>query len=198
MKLAHDDLELRPLRARDSATWSEVRVRNESWLKRWEGRPPSLPKASWPDRHSPAVYTAMLRSHRREARAGRMLPLAVFSDGRLAGQVTVNGIVRGAFDSAYVGYWVDRRVAGRGVVPTALAMVLDHCFGPVGLHRVEANVRPENAASIRVVEKLGFREEGRHARYLFIDDDWRDHLSYALLREDQPEGVLRRLLASSG
>lgn len=173
-----------------------MRIRNEAWLKRWEGRPPSLPKASWPDRHSPAVYTAMLRNHRREARAGRMLPLAVFAAGRLAGQVTVNGIVRGAFDSAYVGYWVDRRVAGQGVLPTALAMVLDHCFGPVGLHRVEANVRPENAASIRVVEKLGFREEGRHARYLFIDDDWRDHLSYALLREDQPEGVLRRFLAS--
>lgn len=198
MKLAHGDVELRPLRARDSATWSEVRIRNEAWLKRWEGRPPSLPKASWPDRHSPAVFTAMLRNHRREARAGRMLPLAVFCDGRLAGQVTVNGIVRGAFDSAYVGYWVDHRVAGRGVTPTALALVLDHCFGPVGLHRVEANVRPENAASIRVVEKLAFREEGRHARYLFIDDDWRDHLSYALLREDQPEGVLRRFLSSHG
>ena len=197
VKLAHEDVSLRPLRARDAGTWSEVRIRNESWLKRWEGRPPSLPKASWPDRHSPAVFSAMLRNHRREARAGRMLPLGVFVDGRLAGQVTVNGIVRGAFDCGYVGYWVDREVAGRGVLPTALALVLDHCFGAVGLHRVEANVRPENAASLRVVEKLGFRREGLHARYLFIDDDWRDHVSFALLREDAPEGVLLRYLSGT-
>ncbi len=190
VRLAHGDVEVRPLRARDATAWSDVRIRNESWLRQWEGRPPSRPPATWHDRHSPAVYSAMLRNHRREARAGRMLPLAVHVDGRLAGQVTVNGVVRGAFDSGYVGYWVDRAVAGRGVMPTALAMVLDHCFGPVGLHRVEANVRPENAASRRVVEKLGFREEGLHARYLFIDDDWRDHASYALLREDAPGGVL--------
>lgn len=195
VRLAHEDVEVRPLRGRDAAAWSDVRIRNESWLRQWEGRSPSLPPASWRDRHSAAVFSAMLRNHRRESRAGRMLPLAVDVAGRLAGQVTVNGVVRGAFDSAYVGYWVDRKVAGRGVMSTALGLVLDHCFGPVGLHRVEANVRPENVASRRVVEKLGFREEGVHARYLFIDEDWRDHVSYALLREDAPEGVLLRYLA---
>jgi ribosomal-protein-alanine N-acetyltransferase len=71
-------------------------------------------------------------------------------------------------------------------------MVVDHCFGAVGLHRVEANVRPENAASRRVVEKLGFREEGLHQRYLYIDGGWRDHISYAVTREDVPDGMLRR------
>ena len=178
--------------------WSETRIRNEGWLKRWEGRSPSLPRISWPDRHSPTVFPQMLRYFRKEAREGRMLPLAVIVDGRFGGQVTVNGVTRGAFDSGHVGYWVDRRFAGQGVLPTALAMVVDHCFGPVGLHRIEANVRPENTASLRVVEKLGFREEGRHARYLYIDDDWRDHLSFALLKEDQPEGVLRRYLSTRG
>jgi ribosomal-protein-alanine N-acetyltransferase len=189
-RLAHGDVEVRPLRARDAAAWSEVRVRNERWLSPWEGRSPSMPPASWRDRHSTAVFAAMLRSTRREARAGRVLPFAVVVDGRLSGQVTVNSIVRGAFDCGYVGYWVDERVAGRGVLPTALALVLDHCFGPVGLHRVEANVRPENAPSLRVVRKLGFREEGLHLRYLFIDEDWRDHLCFALLRDDHPGGVL--------
>ena len=77
---------------------------------------------------------------------------------------------------------------------SALALVLDHCFGPVGLHRVEANVRPENAASLRVVRKLGFVEEGLHRRYLFIDEAWRDHRSFALLADDLPDGVLRTLL----
>lgn len=185
---------MRPFRARDAHAWSELRIRNERWLAPWEGRNPSLPAASWRDRHSPAVFAAMLRLHRREARAGRVLPFAVHVEGVLAGQVTINSVVRGAFDCGYAGYWVDERVAGRGVLPTALALVLDHCFGPVGLHRVEANVRPENTASRRVVEKLGFRAEGLHARYLFIDEDWRDHLSFALLREDHPRGVLRSYL----
>jgi ribosomal-protein-alanine N-acetyltransferase len=142
------------------------------------------------------VFAAMLRGLRREARAGRALPFAVVVDGRLAGQVTVSTVVRGAFESAAVGYWVDQRVAGRGVMPTALALVADHCFGPVGLHRLEANVRPENAASLRVVDKLGFRAEGLHRRLLFIDEDWRDHLCHALLAQDVPEGVLRRYLAN--
>jgi ribosomal-protein-alanine N-acetyltransferase len=197
-RLAHGQVEVRPLRARDAPAWSELRIRNERWLSPWEGRPPAQPPAPWRDRHSPTVFAMMLRGTRREARAGRMLPFAVTVDGRLSGQITVNSIVRGAFDCGYVGYWVDERVAGHGVLPTALALVLDHCFGPVGLHRVEANVRPENAASRRVVDKLGFREEGLHARYLFIDEDWRDHVTYALLREDAPEGVLRRYLDRLG
>lgn len=174
-----------------------MRTRNERWLSPWEGRSPAAPTASWRERHSPTVFAAMLRVQRREARAGRTLPFAVHVDGRLSGQVTVNSVVRGAFDAGYVGYWVDERVAGRGVLPTALALVVDHCFGPVGLHRIEANVRPENAASRRVVEKLGFVQEGLHRRYLFIDDDWRDHLSFALLREDLPGGVLQHYLAGT-
>jgi len=183
---------LRPLRVRDATAWSEVRIRNEEWLAPWEGRPEHQPAAPWADRHNGAVYSAMLRNARKEARAGRSLPLAVTYDGRLAGQVTASTVVHGAFDSAAVGYWVDVDVAGRGVLPTALAMFVDHCFGVVGLHRIEANIRPENAASLRVVDKLGFRQEGRHLRYLYIDGGWRDHLSFALTREDVPGGLLRR------
>ncbi len=193
-RLEHEDVELRPFRARDVSAWCEIRVRNEGWLAPWEGRPPAQPPASWAERHSPAVFAAMLRHQRKEARAGRLLPFAVVHDGRLAGAVTVGGVVRGALDGAHVGYWVDERAAGRGVVTTAVALALDHCFGPVGLHRVEANVRPENGRSLRVVDKLGFTQEGRHRRYLFIDEQWRDHLSFALLADDAPGGVLRALL----
>lgn len=194
VRLAHAGVEVRPLRSRDGAAWSEVRTRNERWLAPWEGRPPSQRPTSWAARNSPAVFAAMLRTQRREARAGRMLPFGITVDGRLRGALTVAGVTRGAYDGAHVGYWVDAAVAGRGVVPTALALVLDHCFGPVGLHRVEANVRPENAASLSVVRKLGFVEEGRLRRYLLIDEAWRDHLSFALLAEDAPGGVLRRFL----
>lgn len=191
-ELADGPVGLRPLRVRDALTWSEVRTANEAWLAPWEGRPESAPPATWADRHTPAVFAAMLRTVRREARAGRSLPFAITYEGRLAGQMTLAGVVRGAFDNAFAGYWVDGRLAGRGIAPTALALAVDHAFGPVGLHRVEANIRPENTASRRVVEKLGFREEGLSPRYLFIDGAWRDHVSYALTREDVPGGLLRR------
>ena len=82
-----------------------------------------------------------------------------------------------------------RRTRGE---PTALSLVVDHCFGAAGLHRIEVNIRPENVASKRVVEKLDFRNEGLRPRLLSIDGAWRDHLSYALTAEDVPGGLLRR------
>jgi len=192
VRLTDGRVGLRPLRVRDATAWSEVRIRNEGWLAPWEGRPVTQPPSSWSDRHTGSVFAAMLRTARREARAGRSLPLAITYDGRLAGQITASNVIRGAFDSTSVGYWVDGALAGRGILPTALALLVDHCFGTIGLHRVEANIRPENTPSRRVVEKLGFRQEGLHERYLFIDGDWRDHLSYAVTSEDVPEGMLRR------
>ena len=195
-RLAHERVGVRPLRLRDRSAWVECRVRNQSWLEPWEGRPAHLPDATWEQRHNGSVFFAMHRALRREARAGRCLPFAITYDGALVGQITVSNVVRGAYDGASVGYWVDRRVAGRGVVPTALALVVDHCFRDVGLHRVEAEVRPENAPSLRVVAKLGFREEGLHRRLLFIDGDWRDHVCFAVLREEAAGGVLRRYLRS--
>lgn len=183
---------IRPLRLRDAQTWTEVRVRNRDWLEPWEGSPPSQPSLPWEDRNTAGVYALLLRALRREARAGRSFPFGVTYDGRLVGQVTIGGVVRGAFDSGVLGYWVDRRVAGRGVVPTAVALAVDHVFDRAGLHRVEAAVRPENAASLRVLAKLGFRREGRYERYLHIDGGWRDHLAFALVRDDVPEGLLRR------
>ena len=84
--------------------------------------------------------------------------------GAARGSGDLGNIVRRAFCSAYAGYWVDARVAGRGVIPTALALAVDHAFQAGGLHRIEVNIRPENNASRRVVEKLGFREEAYHPR----------------------------------
>lgn len=77
-------------------------------------------------------------------------------------------------------------------MPTAVALVSDHCFRTVGLHRIEVCIRPENGPSRRVVEKLGFREEGLRPRYLHIDGAWRDHLVFALTAEEVPEGLLGR------
>ena len=113
---------------------------------------------------------------------------------QLVGQLTVSGIVGGSAAWGQVGYWVDQRVAGRGIVPTAVALAVDYCFDVLRLHRIEIAIRPENTKSLRVVTKLGFRPEGLRPRYLHIDGDWRDHLVFALNAEEVPGGLLQRWL----
>jgi ribosomal-protein-alanine N-acetyltransferase len=193
-QLRDGEVVLQPLRMRDGPAWLDLRLRNERWLAPWEATPPAVTwsRDGWAARHTLSGYTTMLRSLRRQSRAGVTLPFAVWAGGRLVGQLTVGNVVRGALNSAYIGYWVDEAFAGRGITPTAIALVADHCFGVLGLHRLEANIRPENVASRRVVEKLGFVSEGVHRSYLMIDGAYRDHLCYSILVEDAPGGVLRR------
>jgi ribosomal-protein-alanine N-acetyltransferase len=121
------------------------------------------------------------------------MPFAVEVDGQFAGQVTVNNIVRGSAQFASIGYWLDRGYAGRGVMPLAVALVIDHCFTTARLHRVEIAIRPENSNSLRVVEKLGLKEYGYAPRFLHIDGDWRDHRLYAVTVEEAPDGLVARL-----
>jgi ribosomal-protein-alanine N-acetyltransferase len=113
-----------------------------------------------------------------------MLPFMITYGGRVVGQINASNVVHGILRSCTVGYWVDGALAGRGITPTALALVIDHCFGPVGLHRVEVDIRPENRPSLRVVEKLGLRQEGFYQRYLDIDGGWRDHVAFAVTVEE--------------
>ncbi|MCP2271709.1 Acetyltransferase (GNAT) domain-containing protein [Actinokineospora diospyrosa] len=124
------------------------------------------------------------------------LPFVITVDGQFAGQVTVGNVIRGSLCSAWVGYWVAADTVGGGVATAATAMVVDHCFIAAGLHRVEATVRPENAASLRVLEKLGFRHEGLFRRYLDVAGAWRDHLCLAVTTEDIPTGLVSRLIAA--
>jgi [ribosomal protein S5]-alanine N-acetyltransferase len=128
-----------------------------------------------------------------EARAGRQLPFALEYDGEFIGQLTVNNVTRGSAQFASVGYWIDERYAGRGLVTRAVAMAVDHCFFVLHLHRIEIAIRPENAASLRIVEKLGIPEYGFAPRYLHIDGDWRDHRLFSITREDCPRGLEERL-----
>lgn len=194
MRLGWGPVELHPLRRRDAAEWSRLRTANEDWLRPWE---PTAAQ-SWSVRHSPASYRAMRRTLARRARAGVTVPFAIRVDGRLAGQVTVDNIVRGALRSGWLGYWVDRGVAGRGMASLAVALVCDHAFGEMGLHRLQADIRPENEPSRRLVERLGFTREGVLRRYLDIDGEWRDHLAYALLADDLPGSALARWRERTG
>jgi ribosomal-protein-alanine N-acetyltransferase len=178
---------LRPYRRADADAWSRCRIGNQKWLSVWE---PTPPNGTWAEMNSPAAFRLIHRELRRVATEGAAMPFAIClrspgsSRDRYVGNLTLGNIVRRAFCSAYAGYWVDEAVAGRGVMPTALALAVDHAFAVGGLHRIEVNIRPENKPSRRVVEKLGFREESYHPKYLHIDGAWRDHVGYALTAED--------------
>jgi [ribosomal protein S5]-alanine N-acetyltransferase len=105
-------------------------------------------------------------------------------DDSPVGVFNLSEIVRGAFQSAYLGYYGFRPHAGKGLMKEALALALDAAFGTLGLHRVEANVQPTNVRSIALVEAVGFADEGFSRRYLRIAGRWRDHRRYAMLAED--------------
>jgi [ribosomal protein S5]-alanine N-acetyltransferase len=183
---------LRPLSTRDAGAWSEIRRRNADWLRPWEATVPPG------DTSAPRTFRALVRDLRRQASHNRALPFAVTVDGAFAGQVTVTNIVGGSARWGQVGYWIDRRHAGQNVIPTAVALVVDYCLAELRLHRIEVAIRPENTASLRVVEKLGFPEVGYARGYLHIDGDWRDHRLFAITAEDAAGGLLRRLHDPSG
>jgi len=174
---------LRPLRRRDAGRWAELRAANRRWLEPWEATPPDPRVPGLP-------FAQLVRSLTREARAGRALPFAITYEGEMVGQLSVSGIGWGSLCSGHIGYWVSQHVAGRGIAPTAVALATDHCLLTLGLHRIEVNIRPENAASLRVVAKLGLRDEGVRARYLHIDGAWRDHRTFAVTREEIGDGGL--------
>jgi ribosomal-protein-alanine N-acetyltransferase len=182
-------LGLRELRRRDVRAWREVRARNLEWLSPWEATVPPESGESIPS------FGEMISRYRTEGRAGRMIAWAITLDGALVGQLTVGGIILGSLRAASIGYWIDSRVAGRGLTPMAVAMASDHCLRTLRLHRVEIVIRPENAASLRVVEKVGFRHEGARPAYLHIDGQWRDHEVYALTAEEAPPSLADALAA---
>lgn len=187
--LTEDDVSLRPLRYSDAGAWREVRRRNSEWLRPWEA---TLPPEAVSEGDTPPTFTMMVRRMRREAREGRTLPWVLAYQGRLVGQVTVGGISWGSLRAGYVGYWIDSEVAGRGIMPMAVAMACDHALGVMRLHRIEINIRPENSASLRVVEKLGLRKEGRRDQYLHIDGAWRDHVTFVVYAGEVHGGLVAR------
>lgn len=185
--LQSGDVTVRPLTTSDARAWREARRRNAAWLVPWDATVPPGAEGR------PATFRSLVRRLHQQARAGTTYPFAIDVGGQFAGQVTVNNIVRGSAQFASVGYWISQEFAGRGVMPLAVAMVIDHCFGAARLHRIEVAIRPENSNSLRVVEKLGLREVGYAPKFLHIDGAWRDHRIYAITAEECPDGMLARL-----
>ncbi len=182
---------LRPLRRSDEHEWNRLRAANAGHVGPWE---PTLPPGIAARR--PATFSRFVRDLDREGRADRALPWCIVVDTRIVGQVHLFGIVRAAQQSAAVGYWLAESDTGRGLATRSLALAIDHALGPVGLHRVEVNIRGDNGRSLAVVERLGLRDEGVRQRFLHIDGQWRDHRTFAVTSEDlSAEGSLTALLS---
>jgi [ribosomal protein S5]-alanine N-acetyltransferase len=180
------------LKRRDATRWAQLRRRNLQWLSEWEATQP--PQAGVVT----ASYRSMTAELIRQGRQGKALPFALTYHDEMIGQVTVTGITWGSARWAQVGYWIDESHAGKGIMPVAVALACDHCLKSMGLHRIEIAIRPENLASLRVVEKLGFTLVGTAPRYLHINGQWRDHLLFAITAEEVPGGLLNRLTTASG
>jgi len=183
LELAGWRMRLRTLTEDDYDDWYEVRARCRDWLIPWEPRPAGAP----PTPEDRASFGVRCAARERERQMGTGYGFGIFVEGRLSGEITLSSIQRGPFQNAFVGYWVDRSVAGNGLAPEATVVVLRFAFEELGLHRVEIAIVPRNAASRRVVDKLDLRQEGVALRYLEIDGCWEDHVRYAITAEEWDE-----------
>lgn len=172
---------LRALMLSDFPAWREVRVTSAAWLTRWEPQRLSGQPDTTRDRDAFAVRCS---ARQRERQLGTGFGFGIFVDGTFVGEINLNSVHRGPFQSAYVGYWIDERSAGHGYMPEALVVLARFAFEELHLHRIQIAIIPRNQPSRRVVEKLGLRQEGVAERYLEINGAWEDHIRYAITVEE--------------
>ncbi|MDA4892948.1 MULTISPECIES: GNAT family N-acetyltransferase [Microbacterium] len=173
-----DGLRLRLIRPGDGVELAKAYSRNRAHLEPWD---PVRAPAFFTAEHQEAQVGLTLR----EAAEGRSARFVLLDDGgRVLGRVNLNNIVRGAFHSADLGYWIDSSLAGRGIMRRAVSHVRAHAQEHLGLHRIQAATLVHNVGSQRVLEVNGFRRIGLAPRYLRIAGQWQDHLLFQRLLED--------------
>ena len=176
---------LRDLRKSDARRLQSLLIQGRSWLSPWEATTPGI--------RYPVDARSLISNLLYQQRKGTGLAFVLEVDGQMAGQVNVANILHGSVSSASVGYWIGKEFAGRGAMPIAVALTIDHLFDALHLHRAEIDIRPENLASLRVVQKLKLREEGLKERFIHIDGQWRDHRVFAITAEEREGSMLGRL-----
>jgi ribosomal-protein-alanine N-acetyltransferase len=181
---------LRPPRLADHAAWAALRAESRDYLQLWE--------PTWPaDDLTRAAFRRRLGVYTRELELQNAFPFFIFvqaPDGRegpLAGAVTLSNIRRGVAETGQIGYWIGERWAGQGLAPAAVRALCGFAFEQLRLHRVEAACVPSNARSRRVLEKAGFRLEGRARAYLKINGVWADHLLFGLVEDEYGDAPSR-------
>ena len=148
------------------------------------------------DFHSPWVFLPPTEEscgtyiHRCQADNFEGMLICLCENRQIIGVANLSQIFYRRFQNAYLGYYVHVDFAGQGLMTEGIHLVINHAFYTLGLHRIEANIQPQNVASIRLVQRLGFTKEGFSRRYLKIDGEWRDHERWALTVEDWYQGLL--------
>jgi [ribosomal protein S5]-alanine N-acetyltransferase len=164
----------------DAKPFARLVTANRGYLAPWS---PLQAAAYFTADGQRTVLTRDLASYER----GAMLPLAIVdSGGAVCGRINLNSIIRGAFQSASVGYWVSESHAGRGLASAAVADVIDAGFGRLGLHRLEASTLLHNTPSQRVLARNRFRPFAVAEAYLNIAGRWQDHILFQLLNQEYP------------
>ena len=136
----------------------------------------------------PDAFAVRCSARQRERQLGTGYGFGIFVDGNFGGEINLSSVQRGPFQSAYVGYWIDEKLAGNGYIPEARrGAAARYVFEELHLHRLQIAIIPRNSASRRVVEKLKIREEGIALRYLEINGNWEDHVRYAITTEEWAE-----------
>lgn len=172
---------------RDKPAYVKLREESRAWLEPWE---PTIEGDGGvaEDRFAEDAFDRFLSSASTPQSRRFLVRLASQRGrGELIGQVSLNNIARGAFQCAALGYWVGHRFAGRGYMTEAVRLAVSRAFGPMRLHRVEANIIPTNEPSRALVRRLGFRLEGLSPRFLRIAGRWQDHERWALTAEEWTE-----------
>jgi len=183
--LKFGSVELRDLKKRDARKLQALLIKDRAWLSPWEATTPGI--------RYPVDARDLISNLLYQQRKGSGLAFLIEVEGELAGQISVANILYGSVSSASIGYWIGKDFAGRGAIPIAVALTIDHLFDELHLHRVEIDIRPENDASLRVVQKLQLREEGIKERFIHIDGQWRDHRIFAITAEERKGSMLGRL-----
>ena len=177
---------------KDAAEWSRLRREGRAHLEPWE---PQIAE-QWDTAYQPKRWKRIVRAQRDSRKAGTALPMVVDVEGRFAGEVTIGGIVRGANQTAWLGYWLGHEYTGAGIGSAAVALAVDIAFDSVRIQRLEATVKPDNPASIAVLKRAGFLEEGRLRNYLRIGGARRDHLLFAALDSERVMPTVKDLVIS--
>lgn len=186
MRLTAERVYLRSPRLSDWRDWASLREESRAFLVPWE---PTWP----PDALSNGAFRRRVRAHAQEWRDGTGYSFLIFKKQSdcLVGGITLSNLRRGVSQCASLGYWCGAPHARQGYVSEALAPVLDFTFGDLSLNRIEAACLPSNEASHGLLHKVGFREEGFAKGYLRINGQWRDHVLFAMLREEWRQRSLR-------
>ena len=180
LRLEDHPTAIRPTALEDADEQLELRRANREHTGPWD---PARDESFY----SAAGQRLELELDQRAWAAGTAFAFAVLAmdeGDRIIGRVALSNVVRGPWQNATLGYWVDHRAGRRGHASRAVRLVLQYAFEHAGLHRVQPAIIPRNTASLRVAEKVGFRHEGRAKRYLKINGVWEDHEIFALTVED--------------